>query len=85
MNDENQSFKISFQMHKRENERVSKELDEKRLDNETNSRYIDKERELIKRERESLEITLKDIERKTDYVNRLNSELDDNKKSLNLY
>jgi len=85
MNDENQSFKISYQMQKRENERVSKELDEKRLDNENNSRYIDKERELIKRERESLEITLKDIERKTDFVNKLNSELDENKKSLNLF
>jgi len=46
---------------------------------------LDSERKLLNAELESLDLRKKEIDSKTVHISKLNHELDDNKKSLNIY
>jgi len=46
---------------------------------------LDSERKLLNAELESLDLRKKEIDSKTEHISKLNHELDDNKKSLNIY
>lgn len=46
---------------------------------------MDSERKLLNAELESLDLRKKEIDSKTLHISKLNNELDDNKKSLNVY
>jgi len=69
---------------KQENERISRNLKEKEEELKRNELSLKLEKDLILKQRESLDLKQKDIENKSSHINRLNQELDENKQAMNI-
>jgi len=72
LKNESSNLKSSYKRDKQENERISRNLVEKEDDLKRTEQSLKLEKELINKERESLDLKLKEIESKSSFIAKMN-------------